>query len=350
MKSVLFFIALVTCCFISPVLQLRAQSTAGSQSFSLMSVPFSAQAIAMGGSAISMMGGEIANGLENPCLLDSADRRKTSLHYLRYLAQARGLQAMYVDRLDSNKIQYAIGIKSLGYGELTRYDATGTEQGSFRANDFLFQGVANKKLDSLLTIGIGYKVALSQYDNQKAGAMAWDAAVVYVIPKSRFLLTAVAKNLGFPIAKNTSNLQMSVPFDLQLGLSKQPKNAPFTYSLIYRSVQRWNVQDAFSSSSVTIDPITGEEVGKKKWNWGDQLMRHLVTGVDFKMGSALHFYLGYNYGKRVELKTNSPGLTGISWGTSVLLKRWQINYGGARWHNASTLHTIGIAFLPFSKL
>ena len=350
MKRFLVCILLITGFVMNPEWKLMAQSTAGSQSFSLMSVPFSAQAIAMGGSAISMMGGELSNGLENPCLLDSADRRKTSLHYMRYLAQSRGLQAMYVDRRDSSKIQYAIGIKSLGYGEMTRYDATGAEQGSFRANDVLFQGVANKKMDSLLTIGLGYKIALSQYDNQKAGAMAWDAAVVYTIPKSRLLLTAVAKNMGFPLAKNTSNLQMTVPFDIQLGIAKKPKNAPFTYSLIYRSVQRWNIQDGFSSSSATIDPITGEEVGKKKWNWGDQLMRHLVTGVDFKMGSALHFYLGYNYGKRVELKTTSPGLTGISWGTSILVKRWQINYGGARWHNASTLHTIGIAFLPFSKL
>lgn len=331
-------------------MRLHGQSNAGSQSFSLMSVPYSSQAIGMGGSAMTMQGGELSNGLENPCLLDSSDKRKVDLQFMRYLAQAKGLQAFYVDRIDSCRIQYGIGIKSLGYGEIPRYDAAGTELGTFHANDFLLQGVANRKLDSALTVGVGYKVALSQYDNQKAGAMAWDLSASYRLPKSRLLFTAMAKNIGFPIAKNASSLQMKVPFDLQVGLSKKPRNAPFTYSVVYRSVQKWNIQDGYSSTAVTVDPITGEAVGKKKWNWGDQMMRHLVTGVDFKMGSALHFYLGYNYTKRVELKTTSPGLTGISWGTSILLKRWQIHYGGARWHNASTLHTIGIAFFPFSKL
>jgi hypothetical protein len=60
--------------------------------------------------------------------------------------------------------------------------------------------------------------------------------------------------------------------------------------------------------------------------------------------------LGYNYTRRVELKTTTPGLTGISWGGSLMMKRWQFTYGGARWHTASTVHTLGIAFLPFSKL
>lgn len=326
-----------------------SQSQAGAQSFSIMSLPFSAQATSMGGSSMAMMNGEMANALENPALLDSSDRRKASLHFMRYLAKSNGLQAMYVDHLDSSKITYGLALKSLGYGEISRYDVAGNEQGTFRANDFLLQAVANKRLDSVLTLGVSYKLAYSQYDAQRMAAMGVDFAGMYHLPKSNWTLSGLVKNVGFPI-KEKGVRAASLPFDAQLGFSKRPKNAPFTYSIVYRSIHRWDLTDAYATDGTSIDPITGEEVGRKKWKWGDQLMRHLLWGVDFKLGSALHFYLGYNYGRRVELRTTSPGLTGISWGGSLLMKRWQFSYGGARWHTASTIHTVGIAFLPFSKL
>ncbi len=326
-----------------------AQSDAGNQSFSIMSIPISAQATGMGGSSMSMLRGELTNSLENPALLDSSDRRKVSLHFMRYLAKSNGLQAMYVDHLDSSKITYAMAIKSLGYGELTRYDVTGVEQGTFRANDFLFQAAASRRLDSAITLGMSYKLAYSQYDAQRMAAMGLDVAGIYHLPRSNWSLCGLIKNVGFPI-RGTDGRKASLPFDAQIGFSKQPKNAPFTYSVIYRSLQRWDLTDPYATDGTTIDPITGEQVGRKKWKWGDQLMRHLLWGVDFKLGSTLHFYLGYNYGRRMELKTTSPGLTGISWGGSLLMKRWQLTYGGARWHTASTVHTVGICFLPFSKL
>jgi hypothetical protein len=340
---------LVGCVLLQQRVTVFAQSNAGTQSFPIMAIPMGAQAIGMGGSAMCMQKGELANGLENPALLDSNDRKKSSLQFMRYLAKSNGLQAMYVDYLDSAKITYSLGIKSLGYGELTRYDLTGTEMGTFRANDFLFQANASKKIDSLLTIGVASKVAYSQYDMQRMGAMALDIGGVYQAPHSNWTVAGLVKNVGFPL-KERDGVNAQLPFDVQLGVSKRPKNAPFTYSVVYRSLQKWNLTDPFATDGTSIDPITGEQVGRRKWKWGDQLMRHLLWGVDFKLGSALHFYLGYNYTRRVELKTTTPGLTGISWGGSLMMKRWQFTYGGARWHTASTVHTLGIAFLPFSKL
>ena len=338
------------CIIVQSFVSVCAQSLSGSQSFPIMSMNYSAQAIGMGGSALAMRQGEMSNVLENPCLLDSIDRKKASLHFMRYLAKSNGLQACYVDQIDSSQWRYAAGIKSLGYGELNRYDATGVSQGTFHANDYLIQAVASRPVDSLLTIGIGYKLAFSQYDVQRAAAMGFDFSGMYHWPKSRLTMTALLRNVGFPLNKSNGGISMSVPFDLQFGISKKPKNAPFTYSVIYRTAHKWDLTNGSSSNEGSVDPITGEVVGNKRWVFGDQLMRHLIFGVDCKLGSALHFYLGYNYGKRVELKNNIPGLTGISWGTSLLMKRWQFQYAGARWHSASTIHTIGIAFLPFSKL
>jgi hypothetical protein len=145
----------------------------------------------------------------------------------------------------------------------------------------------------------------------------------------------VLKNVGMQLVTYRESSREKLPLELQIGISKRPKNAPFLFHIAYENVQKWNVKYTDPNATIIVDPLTGLPVEERTWEFGDLLMRHLVIGTEIILGSNVRIGLGYNYRQRKELSIpNRPATAGLSFGTTVNLKKFQLSYARSIYHVA----------------
>jgi hypothetical protein len=101
------------------------------------------------------------------------------------------------------------------------------------------------------------------------------------------------------------------------------------------------VDNSEENSGINSDPNKSKRSLDKI---SDQIMRHLVFGVEFTPFRNFYFRLGYNYQRRQELKIMPrPGTAGISWGLGLTIKRIHFSYSRATYHLAGGSDHFGIA-------
>jgi len=226
-----------------------------------------------------------------------------------------------------------------GYGKQTELDALGNEIGRFSAGDYALTLGAAYQVDSLWSLGANFKTMYSALANYSSLAMAVDLSAVYHKPAKNFMATMIIRNLGVQLVSYTDGVREKLPLEMQIGFSKKPAHAPFRFSVMYDNMQKWNLTYQNPTELIVRDPITGEVVNEKGWEFGDQLMRHLVVGSEFLFGDKLSIRLGYNYRRRKELSiSEKPGMAGFSYGFGVKVARFQLSYGRSIFHLAGPAH------------
>jgi hypothetical protein len=93
------------------------------------------------------------------------------------------------------------------------------------------------------------------------------------------------------------------------------------------------------------DPITGELVTERKFDEiTDQVMRHLIVGVEIFPSKNFHIRAGYNYQRRQELKVSSlGGAAGFSLGFGLKISKFRLDYGRAIYHQAGASNHFSFA-------
>lgn len=333
MKRLLFWIGIYS------VQYLNAQNTIGN-SFPSVGLSFSPFSIAAGGNLISHPNHQLGLYVDNPALLDSLSHGKTQVSYLRYLAQSNASQCFYANHKKASRFTKAIGVKYLGFGELSGYDDQGTYLGDFRAYDANIKGLFSYVLDSNWTLGASTALVVSQIDNNSMLAQTFDLGAHYYKRKGNWTFDLLIKNIGFKWGGSGDKSLYEIPAQWQLGCSKKPKNAPFRWLLTLSQLHELR------------SPIipTVYQTNEPKWISGDQLMRRASLGTEVLFGN-IHFLAGYNYQRRADLRIEqAPGLTGISLGVGLFTERWQLVYAWSKYHAANSIHGIQLNFQPFSSL
>ncbi|MGC9344429.1 MAG: hypothetical protein ACP5E3_17120 [Bacteroidales bacterium] len=74
---------------------------------------------------------------------------------------------------------------------------------------------------------------------------------------------------------------------------------------------------------------------QKLEDFADNLMRHIILGIEFMPFENFYASMGYNYLRRQELKINNkPGMVGFSWGFGFKISKFHFSYGRASYHLA----------------
>jgi hypothetical protein len=242
------------------------------------------------------------------------------------------------------------------YGEFTYANELGELGGNFSASDYTVNiSYSRPILDSLFHAGGTIKAINSKYETYNSFGLAVDAGITYHNYNRLFTAALVIKNLGVQL--NTyygPTGQEPFPFEIQLGLSQKLKYAPFRLSVMIQNIETPNLRyQTQQDIKDEIDPITGEKKKEDKLaNFGDNLMRHLVFGLEFMPTKNFHIDVGYNYKRRQELKiTDKPGLSGFTYGFGLKLYKFRISYGRARYHLAAVSNhfSISVNLSEFSK-
>lgn len=314
---------------------LTGQSQVGGlTSFNSFNIPGSARIAAMGGNYFAIKDGDIHLAQFNPSLLDSNMSNKLGMSFVDYFAGINMGFASYA-RTIKPKLTTAATMQFSNYGKQAELDGLGYDIGSFYAADYALILGAGYQYDSLWSLGLNFKTIYSSFANYASVALALDGAVTYANPKRNFTASMIVSNLGAQLSTYTAATREKLPFQMQIGLTKQPAHAPFRFSMVYSNMQHWNLAYNNPNSPVVTDPVTGEIISDRKWEFGDQLMRHMTFGTEFLLSQNFNIRIGYNYRRRQELKVaEKPGTAGLSYGFGFKVSRFHLSYGRAIYHLA----------------
>lgn len=319
------------------LLLLSFSSTAqvgGGTVFNSLDIPSSARVASLGGNLISVKESDLNLAIFNPSILDSTFHGELALSYVNYFSDVNFGFASYGHQINS-RLTGAATLQYMGYGTFTETDNIGQEIGQFSAGDFALTAGVGMAVDTSFSIGANLKMLYSVLASYDSFGAAVDLSGTYHNPARRFTAALVIRNLGYQFTAYRRDNREDLPLNIQLGISKRLKHAPFRISLVAEHLEKWDLTYDNPNEEVQIDPISGEVVDQGGFEFGDKLMRHMIAGVEVLISDNLNIRLGYNYRRRQEMKINDkPGTAGLSWGFGLAVRKFKLSYGRATYHLA----------------
>lgn len=318
----------------------NAQTLGGGSVFNFLKLPAGPQLTALGGVNTSQPSNDIGLAFNNPSLLtDKMHTQFTAVfnNYYNGVHIYHTAMGYHLKKLNTN---VAGGIQYFDYGNITATDAAGNITGQFRPVDWVLQFSAAHSYQERWNMGLTLKYIHSGYDIYRASGVAMDAGLRYQDSTGLLTASVLIKNLGFQTKAYAGTRPDDLPFDLQAGISKKLKDAPFSISITAHHLHQFDIR----YSDTTFNNANGYANGSDKKLTIDKLFRHIVLATTIYAGDKLEITAGYNYLRRQELKIGAGGngITGFSLGLAALFPKLQIRYGRAWYQNTTGYNQVGV--------
>ena len=311
----------------------------GDNTYDFLNLTNSARVASLGGQQISLYGDDLNIVFHNPSLLNPEMSNHLVMNYINYISDINFGYVSYA-RTIRNYGNFGAGIHYIDYGEFQYADVEGVRNGTFHAKDYSINlYYSHPVLDSLFMVGATLKGINSEYESLNSWGFAIDAGITYNDPKNEFTAALVMKNLGMQLNTYYYNAPHEpLPFEIQLGITKKLLHAPFRFSILAQHLETPNLRyQTEVDNKNQVDLITGQTKKQDKLaNFGDNVMRHIVFGLEFVPAKSFNIDIGYNYKRRQELKIDqNSGMTGFSWGFGFRIYKFHFSYGWMRYHVAA---------------
>jgi hypothetical protein len=325
----LFFLLLIFVCA-----SLHGQ-IGGNATYEFLNITNSARSAALGGKIIAINDSDVNLASMNPALLTPGTDKNLSLNYINYFT---GINYCYVTYAFDKKETgtFAGGIQYVDYGQFIAADNTGKITGSFGANEIACYLTWAHPIDSFFRWGITAKPVYSQLESYTSIGLVTDFGLTYTNRDGLFTASIVVRNLGNQIKTYSQNDFEPMPTELMAGFSKKLEHAPFRFSLMAQHLEHLKMVYTVPSANENA-VLNGEATNQPTvlGNLGDNILRHIIAGVEFMPSKSFYVALSYNYQRRQELQfTDSPGFVGFSGGFGLRIRKYQISYGYATYHLA----------------
>jgi hypothetical protein len=338
------FLLLSTVLFQAPAA--NGQVIGGRNVFSFLNLPQSARITGMGGAQIAVRDDDPVFAINNPAALNPAMSGRLAFNHNFFLGDIQHGYVSYARQLPKWGFTMHGGIQYMNYGEMKRADEFGDIQGTFKAGETAFTLGAARPLTDKLSLGLNARMAFSRLDTYKSSALLADAGLMYADSASRFTAGLVIRNAGTQLA-SYADLKETLPFDIQLGVSKRLKHLPFRFSIIAHHLHEWDIR--YNDPSLQGDEVLlfGDQqpTESKATAAIDNFFRHLIFNGEFLLGKneGFRLRLGYNHLLKRELSvSNYRSLAGFSGGIGVKISRFRIDFGYGAYHLAGGVAHLGI--------
>lgn len=322
----------------------KLNSQTGSNAYQFLTLPNSARIAALGGNFLAIKDNDINLSVSNPSLITDKMNNSLSINYVNYFSDIKYGFAAYARSFEKTGT-FVASLQFINYGTFIYTDATGEQLGSFKAGEYALNIGWARNLDSNFSIGSNLKLINSSFESYSSFGIATDVAVTYNNSPKKFTASLIFKNIGRQISYFTEGNRESLPFEIQFGLSKKIKHAPFRFSLLINHLEKWDIsyEDPLNPTEKT-DPLTGEIIKKSELSlFSDKLFRHFVLGAEFIPSENFNIRLGYNYQRRQEMKVESALSTvGFSWGFGLKISKFQLSYANVIQHLSGSSHLFTI--------
>jgi len=345
MKSVFYLFCILS---LSLPYSGSAQVTGGQYAFEYLLMSNSPHVSALGGIVPASNDPDVTFTLQNPALLQDKMHNQLAIGYNNYYAGISIANLQYAYQVPQLHTTFALGIQYLNYGKFDQTDLFGNILGEVRASDFSINLSAARTYKQHWQYGATLKFAYSHLADRNAFAMLADVGVAYVDTANMLVIGIVGKNMGVTLDRYYSGTTAEpLPFDLQLGISKQLKNVPLRFFMAAHHLYQWDIRYNNPADKVN-DNFFGtndSSAVKEKSYFADKLFRHLNFGAELTLAHRVTLTAAYSHLHRTELAaSDKKGLAGFSLGVGVHLSKIQVRYSRTYFTTAGAYNEIGFSF------
>ena len=317
---------------------LRAQ-TGGDNIYEFLDLTHSGLVSSLGGTNVSLNSPDLNLAYHNPALLNMSMDKSLALNYVNYFAGINYGLAMY-SRSIPGVGNFAAGLTYLNYGSFTEADPTGAITGTFGASEYALSLIYSKEIDSLFSMGINFKPVLSHLEKYTSFGFAFDLGAAYHSRSNLFSAGIAIKNAGLEVTTYAGEARQKLPFEIQAGVSQKLAHAPFRFSLTLRHLEKYDLTYEYSDTTSAKNYFQSSE-------FLENIMRHIVAGVEFIPHKNFYLSAGYNYQRRKELAVESrTSMIGFSWGFGINTSWLNIEFGRATYHLAGASNNVSLIVRP----
>ena len=300
MKKVVFFAL-----FLALTASLKAQESETTCNF--LRLPMSAHVSSLGGDNISIPDDDASLLFHNPALISNVTDKSLALSYMNYMEGVNVGGAIFV-KAWGERATWGVQAMYIDYGEMKQTTADNVQIGEVSAKEVMVGATLSYLLTDRIAGGVSTKLISSHIAGYSALAVGVDLGLNYYDDETLLSVAAVARNLGGQVKAFEDEFE-KLPFDLQLGVSKQLVGAPLRFSA---TMTRLN-------------------------SWDDRFINHLVVGADLLLSQQIFLAAGYNFRRADEMKISdgegeSSHGAALSLGAGMQLERFKLQVAYANYH------------------
>ena len=300
MKKVVFFAL-----FLALTASLKAQESETTCNF--LRLPMSAHVSSLGGDNISIPDDDASLLFHNPALISNVTDKSLALSYMNYMEGVNVGGATFV-KAWGERATWGVQAMYIDYGEMKQTTADNVQIGEVSAKEVMVGATLSYLLTDRIAGGVSTKLISSHIAGYSALAVGVDLGLNYYDDETLLSIAAVARNLGGQVKAFEDEFE-KLPFDLQLGVSKQLVGAPLRFSA---TMTRLN-------------------------SWDDRFINHLVVGADLLLSQQIFLAAGYNFRRADEMKISdgegeSSHGAALSLGAGLQLERFKLQVAYANYH------------------
>lgn len=319
---------------VSATLTLKGQ-TGGDNTYEFLNLSHSAFANATGGITVASQRSDLALPYFNPALLDASMDNDISLSFSSWFA---GIRYGYASWSHSTAAagNFAGGISFISYGTFTEADEAGNITGSFTAAEYGFNIIWSWQIDSSFSVGVNLKPVISNLERYFSAGLCADIGATY--SNERLMLDAglVIRNAGLQLAGYTGNGVEPLPLEIIAGATKRLAHAPFSFSLTLRHLEK---------PDLTFDYDTEDDAGPG--GFGEDILRHVVLGIEVLPSEAFWIGAGLDYQRRAEMRTGQrTGLAGFTAGFGIRTRAFELAFAHGVFHPAGGSNHLTVTLRP----
>jgi hypothetical protein len=203
----------------------------GTSTYQFITLQPNARIAALGGNAISINDNDLNLAVQNPSLLRREMSNQITYNHVFLFEGISAGYAGFAHHFDSLGT-FAAGIQYINYGDFKKTTANGEVIGSFSAGEYNMHAAFGKKLSKDLSIGAQVKFIYSSLESYTSYGIATDIGASYNNEANLYTVGAVISNIGRQIKTYTEGNNESLPFNMQIAVSKRFKHNPFRFTVV----------------------------------------------------------------------------------------------------------------------
>lgn len=303
------------------LLPFLAAAQEGKNAFTILRLPYSSRAAALGGKNISVVDDDITMAIHNPALLANVTDKTIDLTFMTYMSDSKIAGAMF-NKAFGERSTGAISARYIDYGKFEGYTEDNIYTGTFSAKDIELSLMYSYLLGERWSGGVTGKFIYSKYESMSAITLGVDLGINYFNAESDLSLSLALKNLGGQV-KAFEEKHETMPFDIQFGITKRLAHAPILISATFTDLHRWQPEHFYNADG-------------SKDNFGELLLKHIILGADILIGKNVDISIGYNYRMAKELSTGGSRLDGITAGAGLHINKVKFGVSYSKLHVSSS--------------
>lgn len=303
------------------LLPFLAAAQEGKNAFTILRLPYSSRAAALGGKNISVVDDDITMAIHNPALLANVADKTIDLTFMTYMSDSKIAGAMF-NKAFGERSTGAISARYIDYGKFEGYTEDNIYTGTFSAKDIELSLMYSYLLGERWSGGVTGKFIYSKYESMSAVTLGVDLGINYFNAESDLSLSLALKNLGGQV-KAFEEKHETMPFDIQFGITKRLAHAPILISATFTDLHRWQPEHFYNADG-------------SKDNFGELLLKHIILGADILIGKNVDISVGYNYRMAKELSTGGSRLDGITAGAGLHINKVKFGVSYSKLHVSSS--------------